>query len=78
MREVDDLLLMTNLYPASTGLPMVIWVAPSYGTHHDVRIEVMMAHGTRMYPCTRTTSPSSLFVRHRGLSRDICRQPICG
>jgi len=50
MREVDDLLLMTNLYPASTGLPMVIWVGPSYGVRHDVRIKVMMAHGTRMDP----------------------------
>ena len=50
MREVDDLLLMTNLYPASTGLPMVIWVGPSYGVQQDVRIKVIMAHGTRMDP----------------------------
>ena len=50
MREVDDLLLTTNLYPASTGLPMVIWVGPSYGAQHDVRIKVMMAHGTPMDP----------------------------
>jgi hypothetical protein len=34
----------------STGLPMVIWVGPSYGAQHDVRIKVMMAHGTRMDP----------------------------
>jgi hypothetical protein len=47
---VDDLLLMTNLYPVSTGLPMVIWVGPSYGAQHDVRIKVMMAHSTRMDP----------------------------
>jgi len=50
MSEVDELLLMTNLYPASTGLPMVIWVGPSYGAQHDVRIKAMMAHGTRMDP----------------------------
>jgi hypothetical protein len=46
----DELFLMTNLYPASTGLPMVIWVGPSYGAPHDVRIKVSMAHGTRMDP----------------------------
>jgi hypothetical protein len=51
MSEVaDELFLMTNLYPASTGLPMVIWVGPSYGVGHDVRIKVMQAHGTRMDP----------------------------
>ena len=50
MREVDDLLLMINLYQASTGLPTVIWVGPSYGAQHDVRIKVMMAHGTGMDP----------------------------
>jgi hypothetical protein len=46
----DELFLMTNLFPVTTGLPMVIWVGPSYGARHDVRIKVMMAHGTRMDP----------------------------
>jgi hypothetical protein len=46
----DELFLMTNLYPASTGLPMVVWVGPSYGVPHDVRIKVMQTHGTRMDP----------------------------
>ena len=51
MSEIDEeLFLMTNLYPASTGLPMVIWVGPSYGDQHDVWIKVMQAHGTRMDP----------------------------
>jgi hypothetical protein len=45
---VDDLELMTNLYPRTTGLPMVIWVEPSYGTPHDVRIKVMQRHGQQM------------------------------
>jgi hypothetical protein len=46
----DDLDLMTNLYPRTTGLPMVIWVGPSYGAPHDVRIKVMMADGQQMDP----------------------------
>jgi hypothetical protein len=46
----DELSLMTNLFPATTGLPMVVWVGPSYGAPHDVRIKVMQAHGTRMDP----------------------------
>src|SRR5437588_10367927 len=44
----DELFLMTNLFPATTGLPMVVWVGPSYGAPHDVRVKVMQAHGTRM------------------------------
>ena len=51
MSEAEqELFLMTNLYPVTTGLPMVIWVGPSYGAPHDVRIKVMQAHGTRMDP----------------------------
>ena len=46
----DELFLMTNLFPATTGLPMVVWVGPSYGAPHDVRVKVMQAHGTRMDP----------------------------
>jgi hypothetical protein len=48
--DEDKVFPMTNLYPASTGLPMMIWVGPSYGAPHDARIEVMQAHGTRMDP----------------------------
>jgi hypothetical protein len=45
----DDLFLMTNLFPASTGLPMVIWVGPGLGlSHQALRIKVMQSHGARM------------------------------
>jgi hypothetical protein len=44
----DELDLMTNLYPRTTGLPMVIWVGPRYGVRHDVRIKAMQRHGERM------------------------------
>jgi hypothetical protein len=47
----DELFLMTNLYPVTTGLPMVIWVGPSYGVAHDVRIKVSQTHSPRMDPC---------------------------
>ena len=46
----DDLDLMTNLYPRTTGLPMVIWVGPSYGAGHSARIKVMQRHGQQMDP----------------------------
>jgi len=69
MEAADELFRMTNLYPASTGLPMVIWVGPSYGARHDARIEVMQAHGSRGWtqatlrwsPCgpCRASSPAS-------------------
>ena len=48
--EADDLDLMTNLYPRTTGLPMVIWVGPSYGAPHAARINVMQTHGQQMDP----------------------------
>jgi hypothetical protein len=51
MSEIDlDLDLMTNLYPRTTGLPMVIWVGPSYGVGYSVRIKVMQRHGQQMDP----------------------------
>ncbi len=46
----DDLDLMTNLSPRTTGLPMVIWVGPRYGAWHDVRLKAMQHHGNRMDP----------------------------
>ena len=58
METADELYLMTNLYPRSTGLPMVVWVGPRYGAAHDVRVKacpwrkqgVSMTHGQRMDP----------------------------
>ena len=44
----DELTLMTNLDPRSTGLPMVIWVGPSCDVAHSPRIKVMQTHGDRM------------------------------
>jgi uncharacterized protein DUF4160 len=46
----DELFLMTNLYPRTTGLPMVIWLGPRYGASQDVRIKVSQTHGQRMDP----------------------------
>ena len=36
----EDLFEMANLYPATTGLPMTIWVSPQGNARHDVRVEV--------------------------------------
>ena len=46
MNETEDLVLITGLYPRTTGLPMVVWVGPGYGAPHDARIKVMQVHGT--------------------------------
>jgi hypothetical protein len=43
-----DLFEMANLYPATTGLPMTVWVSPRGGAQHDVRIKVNMAYGNQM------------------------------
>lgn len=45
-----DLFEMANLFPATTGLPMTVWVSPRGNARHDVRIKVNMSHGNRMTP----------------------------
>jgi hypothetical protein len=43
-----DLFEMANLYPATTGLPMTVWVSPRGNARHDVRVKVNMTHGNQM------------------------------
>jgi hypothetical protein len=51
MSEVDeDFFLMANLFPADTGLAMVVWVSERGHARHDVGIKVNQSHGTRMLP----------------------------
>jgi hypothetical protein len=47
-REDLDLFEMANLYPATTGLPMTVWVSPRGHARHAARIKVCMAHGNKM------------------------------
>ena len=48
MSESDDeLFLMVNLYPVSTGLPMTVWAGPRGKARHAPRIKVNMLHGDR-------------------------------
>jgi hypothetical protein len=44
----DELFLMVNLYPRTTGLPMTIWAGPRSGARHAPRIKVNMTHGNKM------------------------------
>ena len=44
----EDLFEMATLYPATTELPMTVWVSPCGVARHDVRIGVNMTHGNRM------------------------------
>ncbi|HEU0155487.1 MAG TPA: DUF4160 domain-containing protein [Stellaceae bacterium] len=46
----DDFFEMANLFPADTGLPMVVWVSERGHARHDVRVKVNQSHGTRMLP----------------------------
>ena len=41
---------MANLFPATTGLPMTVWVSPRGNARHDLRIKVHMTHGNQMNP----------------------------
>lgn len=46
----DAVFEMANLFPADTGLPMVIWASERGRARHDVRIKVNQSHGMRMLP----------------------------
>jgi hypothetical protein len=46
--EELDLFEMANLFPATTGLPMTVWVSPRGRAQHDARVKVHMTHGNRM------------------------------
>lgn len=46
--EEADLFEMANLFPATTGLPMTIWVSPRGNARHDVRVKVCRSHGATM------------------------------
>jgi hypothetical protein len=46
----EDFYEMANLFPADTGLPMVVWVSERGHARHDVRVKVNQSPGTRMLP----------------------------
>jgi hypothetical protein len=46
----EDFFEMVNIYPADSGLPMVVWASERGRARHDVRIKVNQSHGTRMLP----------------------------
>ena len=48
--EAEDLFEMATLFPATTGLPMTVWVSPRGSARHDVRVKVHMTHGNQMNP----------------------------
>jgi hypothetical protein len=46
--EQLDFFLMANLRPATTGLPMVVWISERGLARHDVRVQVSTVHGPRV------------------------------
>ncbi|MEO8714854.1 MAG: hypothetical protein ABI369_07565 [Acetobacteraceae bacterium] len=46
--EETELFEMANLFPATTGLPMTIWVSPRGHARHDARVKVCRTHGATM------------------------------
>ena len=48
--DAADLFEMANLFPATTGLPMTVWVSPRGTSRHDIRVKVNLTHGNQMNP----------------------------
>ncbi len=74
--EIDNDVLfeMANLFPADTGLPMVIWASERGHARHDVRIKVNQSHGTRMLPgnlATVAVRPSPRLVTGQLATADL-------
>jgi len=44
----DDLWAMANIYPATSGLSMTVWVRPRSNERHGPRIKVCTIPGARM------------------------------
>ena len=43
--ETDELYEMANLFPRTTGLPMVVWVSPCGRARHAARVKVSTTPG---------------------------------
>jgi hypothetical protein len=56
MSEGDEDFLMANLFPADTGLPMVVWVSERGQARHDVRVRVNQTHARGSCPGTSRRS----------------------
>ncbi len=69
--EAEDLFGMANLFPATTGLPMTVWVSLRGNARHDVRINVHMTHGNQIPASTAVVAvrPSPPIIAGR-LSQD--------
>jgi hypothetical protein len=48
IEQETDLFELANLFPATTGLPMTIWVSPKGGARHDARVKVCLTPGNQM------------------------------
>ena len=46
----DELYEMANLFPQTTGLPMIVWVSYRGRARHDVRVKAQITHGSRVNP----------------------------
>jgi hypothetical protein len=70
----EDFFEMANLFPADTGLPMVVWVSERGHARHDVRVKVNQSYGTRMLPgnlAVVTVRPTPRLVAGKLSPRDL-------
>ncbi len=74
-QEEDDLYEMANLFPRTTGLPMIVWVSPRGRARHDAWIKVSLTPG-RMdigHPARRADWSVRAFGRSSAVS--VSRPP---
>src|SRR4051812_47530866 len=78
MSEADgeqlDFFLMANLRPATTGLPMVVWVSESGLARHESRVKVSTVHGPRVQYANMATvavRPTPLLVAGQLSAADL-------
>jgi hypothetical protein len=69
----EDFFEMANLFPADTGLPVVVWVSERGHARHNVRVRWTSRTGREFYRGTSRWSPCA---RRRDWSPGICRPSI--
>jgi hypothetical protein len=65
---------MVNIYPADSGLPMVVWASERGHARHDARVKVCETHGTRMLPgnlATVAVRPTPRLISGRLSTADL-------
>ena len=65
--DEDDFYFMANLFPATTGLPFVVWISERGGARHDIRVKVSRNAKVILRPLRLGSHPAYCSSRYAGI-----------